>query len=98
MQGLSPRGRAALGRRCQTEALFGPTQRWRWFVMAANYESDRLRWSETIGNYKPSTEFLQIFLEIAPPGWDVAKSSIWYVAHPPDGQLINQGWKIHVST
>src|ERR1700730_16334732 len=65
--------------------------------MVRNYAHDQARWFETIANYTPSDDFLCIFHELAPSGWNIAKSAVWYVAHPPAGQLIDQGWKIHIS-
>jgi serine/threonine protein kinase len=65
---------------------------------SSEYARNQKRWFETIANYEPNAQFKNIFAELAPNGWKLDKQSIWFVASPPSVRLMEQGWKIHIST
>ncbi|MER5780142.1 class III lanthionine synthetase LanKC [Streptomyces mobaraensis] len=61
------------------------------------------RWFESADAYTPATEHTEVFAELAPPGWALRRSGLWFVAEPPvDAAPVQapppeQGWKIHVA-
>ncbi|MFI0738848.1 class III lanthionine synthetase LanKC [Streptomyces sp. NPDC021100] len=62
------------------------------------------RWFESADAYTPATDHTEVFEELAPPGWALRRSGLWFVAEPPSGAAApapapapEQGWKIHVA-
>ncbi|MBC2879092.1 MULTISPECIES: class III lanthionine synthetase LanKC [Streptomyces] len=61
------------------------------------------RWFESADAYTPATEHTEVFEKLAPPGWALRRSGLWFVAEP-SGDVAptpapapEQGWKIHVA-
>ncbi|MEU5125126.1 lanthionine synthetase LanC family protein [Streptomyces mobaraensis] len=70
-----------------------------WAVLNA-YAQYHPRWFESADAYTPGPEHAGVFEALAPPGWTLRRSGLWYVAESPratSAPAPEQGWKIHVA-
>jgi serine/threonine protein kinase len=62
-----------------------------------SYAKHDSRWFESSNRYNPAREYLELFQEIMPDTWSLRRSGTWFVAEPPDPDMPDQGWKLHLS-
>lgn len=55
------------------------------------------QWYEPFDRYTPNDELLRVIRAVIPPTWRLRRDSIWFYVFPPDVNLPQQGWKIHIS-
>jgi hypothetical protein len=63
-----------------------------------NYGSQHPRWFEPMGHYTPEPELLEVYRSQVPAGWRLTRRGLWFISHSPTEPLVQQGWKIHVSS
>ena len=62
------------------------------------YRQFNPRWFDSVDQYEPNREHLSVFYQLfARTAWSIRRDGMWYVARPPQHEIPEQGWKIHIS-
>lgn len=63
-----------------------------------NYGQQHPRYFEPLSQYAPTAELLAVYQRHAPASAGLHRRGLWLISHPEGATLVQQGWKIHVST
>ena len=54
-------------------------------------------WYESFLHFVPSADFLKVTRNALPLSWSIRSRGVWIHASPPERNMLEQGWKIHIS-